>query len=274
MPAFMFIGGGVMARAIVLGCIERGVLAAGEFAVVEPDRAGRSVFEGAGVRAFASIADVVGAVGAEVGRVVVLAVKPQSLPAVAREWEAAGAVFEGVAITMLAGMHSSKVRAALGGRCRVVRAMPNTPARIGQGATAVAVGEGALPGDEEAAVKLFGGIGPLVERVDEQVMDAVTAVSGSGPAYLFALGEAMVRGGVEAGLSAEAADRLVRQTLLGAAGLLAGSAETAGSLRAAVTSKGGTTEAALRVMEERGVGRAIADAVVAARDRGRELGAG
>jgi pyrroline-5-carboxylate reductase len=127
---------------------------------------------------------------------------------------------------------------------------------------------------EEAtlAKNLFESIG-TVEMVDETLMDAVTAVSGSGPAYLFLLAEAMIDGGVKAGLDRETADALVRQTLVGAAGLLSGDKRTATQLREAVTSKGGTTAAALSVMNECGVPQAIIDAVVAARDRGRELGA-
>lgn len=270
----MFIGGGVMARAVILGCIDRAAYQPADFAVTDPDPVSRAAFEAAGVRAFPTIAAAAGALGPAPARTIVLAVKPQSLPDVAAQWTAAGIDFDAVLITMLAGTPSSRIRSLLGGRCRVVRVMPNTPARIAQGATAIALGDGARPGDEHAALTLFSAVGPIIERTDESLMDAVTALSGSGPAYLFALAEAMVRGGIEAGLPPDAADRLARQTLLGAAALLAQSGDTPAALRAAVTSKGGTTEAALKLMDARAVGRAITDAVLAARDRGRELGAG
>jgi pyrroline-5-carboxylate reductase len=150
--------------------------------------------------------------------------------------------------------------------------MPNLPAAIGEGATAVALGEGARPGDEALAMRIFGAIGPVVERIDERLMDAFTAVAGSGPAYLFYLAEAMSRSAVALGFEPAAADRMVRQTLAGAALLLRGSAESPAALRGRVTSKGGTTEAAVNVLDGAGAMGAIERAVAAAEKRGRELG--
>lgn len=274
----LVIGGGNMARALVLGCVERGVMRAEQFVVVEPAAAARSAFAEAGVRAVGSLGEVSGAWGAKIhdATQVLLAVKPQSLGGVSAQWTAAGfSGFGGVAVTILAGTPSTEVRAALGGSARVIRAMPNTPARIGQGATAVALGTGAHPGDEALALTLFRGVGPVVEMVPEAAMDAVTAVSGSGPAYLFYLAEAMIRGAVEAGLADDAADRLVRQTLLGSASLLKLSpGESPASLRTAVTSKGGTTEAAVGVLEKASVSEAVRGAIVAATARGHELAGG
>lgn len=275
-PRTIFIGGGNMARALILGAVERAGLAPDTFAVVEPYAAQREPFEKLGVPTSTGLLDGLarfdGALQSGSRAVVVLAVKPQSLASVAQQWTAAGLTFDGVVITMLAGATSSAVRSALGGLVRVVRVMPNTPARVGQGATAVALGSGARPGDEAAALELFRAVGPVVEMVDEAMMDAVTALSGSGPAYLFLLAEAMTRAGVEAGLPGPVADRLTRQTLAGASALLAASPDSASDLRAAVTSKGGTTEAALKVLSAQRVPDAVVKAVLAARDRGRELG--
>src|SRR5690606_13250813 len=153
----------------------------------------------------------------------------------------------------------------------VVRAMPNLPARIRQGATAICLGDGAAPGDDDFALALFRGIGPLVLRIDESLMDAFTAVAGSGPAYLFYLAEAMTRAATELGFDAPAAREIVKATLAGSASLLAQSSESPADLRAAVTSKGGTTEAATTVLDNAGVMNAIVRAITAARDRGREL---
>ncbi len=270
---FVVIGGGTMARAIILGCVAKGLHPAAAFLVIEPDAGARRGFEEVGV----ATAEEIGAASAAIGRnpppMVLLAVKPQSLESVSAQWQAAGVKFDGIVVSILAGTPSAKVRAALGGGVRVIRAMPNTPARIGQGATAVALGDGARSGDEHAALALFAALGPVVEVVSESMMDVVTALSGSGPAYLFYLAEAMKAAAVEAGMDGGVADRLIRQTLVGAAGLLAESPGTpAEALRAAVTSKGGTTEAACNVLDQRGVGEAVRAAVIRARDRGRELG--
>jgi pyrroline-5-carboxylate reductase len=149
--------------------------------------------------------------------------------------------------------------------------MPNLPCSIGYGAAGLSLGVSTSQEDASLAHQLFSAIG-IVTEVKEELMDAVTAVSGSGPAYLFFLAEAMIEGGVQSGLDQETADALVRQTLLGASALLLRDERSATELREAVTSKGGTTAAALQLLDERKVSKSIADAVVAARDRGRELG--
>jgi pyrroline-5-carboxylate reductase len=266
------IGGGTMAKAILFGAVRQGLYTTTDLLVVEPSADARGVFESQKVRAVGGLDEVGPLLASEPAPVVLLAVKPQSLEAVSKQWVGAGLRFGGVVISILAGTPSYKVRDALGGSARVVRAMPNTPARIGQGATAVSLGEGARADDAELAVKLFVALGPVVEVVPESHMDAVTALSGSGPAYLFYLAEAMLAAATDAGLDPRAADALTRQTLLGAAALLSQSPEEAPeALRAAVTSKGGTTEAACRVLDDRRVKEALRDAVLRARDRGREL---
>jgi pyrroline-5-carboxylate reductase len=165
---------------------------------------------------------------------------------------------------------SAAVRAALGENARVVRVMPNTPCQIGAGMSAIALGEGASPGDETLARSLFESLGKVI-AVDEHLMDAVTAVSGSGPAYVFLLAEAMEQAAVKIGLTMHDARILVSQTILGSARLLSESGQTADELRQAVTSPGGTTAAALEVMFERELPETMSLAITAARDRGREL---
>lgn len=263
----MSIGGGNMAQAILLGAIERGAIGAGEVVVADPSDAARGAFEAAGVRAVERASEAVGALGQD-GQVL-LAVKPQVLDGVAADL---GGEFDGVVISILAGAGSSRVSTALRG-ARVVRAMPNTPARVGRGITAISLGAGVRPGDDALAARLFGAVGEVV-RIDESLMDAFTGVAGSGPAYVFLLAEGMARGAEAAGFDARMADRIVRATIAGAAALLESSADVpASELRRRVTSRGGTTAAALEALEDAGMAAALERAVVAARDRGRELGA-
>lgn len=276
-PRFIFIGGGNMARALVLGAVEREPARRDGFAVIEPDSDQHGVFRAASVPVFASLHDAAADPRADLRRgstaTVVLAIKPQSLGEVAKQWGEARLGFDGVVITMLAGTSSEAVRAALGGAVRVIRVMPNTPSRIGEGATAVALGACARAGDERAAFELFGPVSPVIEVVAESLMNAVTALSGSGPAYLFYLAEGMIRAGIEAGIPPDVCERLTRQTLAGAARMLSQSPETPATLRAAVTSKGGTTEAAIAALNAGAWLDLVQEAIVAARDRGEQLGA-
>jgi pyrroline-5-carboxylate reductase len=151
----------------------------------------------------------------------------------------------------------------------VIRAMPNTPALVGQGASAIAGGSAALEDDLAWAERILGAVG-LVVRVREEQLDAVTALSGSGPAYLFLVAESLIDAGVRAGLSGELAAKLTTQLLVGSAALLAERGDPA-ALRVMVTSPGGTTAAGLRVLDERDVRTAFSDAVQAAAARSREL---
>jgi len=155
----------------------------------------------------------------------------------------------------------------------VVRAMPNTAALVGAGAAAVAAGTGASDDDVTWAEEILGSVGTVV-RVAEGQLDAVTGLSGSGPAYVFLLAEALVDAGVLVGLPRPVARSLAVQTLLGAARLLDETGETPEALRAAVTSPGGTTAAGLRALESRAVRAAVLEAVVAASERSRQLGGG
>jgi pyrroline-5-carboxylate reductase len=148
--------------------------------------------------------------------------------------------------------------------------MPNTPALVLQAATAIAAGSSATEPDLDWAESLLGAIGTVV-RVTEAQIDAVTGLSGSGPAYVFLIAESLIEAGVLAGLPRDLAATLANQTLLGAATLLSESSESPADLRAAVTSPGGTTAAGLRVLEQRGVRAALIDTVIAARDRSVEM---
>jgi pyrroline-5-carboxylate reductase len=269
--ALVIIGGGNMARAIVRGAIDAHVILPSEVVVCEPDEAKRNEFEKWGVRTTRAHAEALGSLKRD-GQVL-LSVKPQMLGAVADQVRGHWPEREGgvIVISVLAGAPTSRIREALGNNVRVVRAMPNLAASIRQSATALCVGAGAGAGDEDFAAKLCTGIGQLVVRIDESLMDAFTAVAASGPAYVFYLAEAMMRAAVELGFDTGTADRVVRETIAGAAALMAEAFEPPGSLRAAVTSKGGTTEAAARVLDGRGVMEAIVAALTAARDRGAEL---
>ena len=174
-------------------------------------------------------------------------------------------------VSIAAGVTLGSIEAVVPGR-PVVRAMPNTPALVGRAATAIAPGRHAGETDLALAERILGAVG-LVVRVPEAQLDAVTGLSGSGPAYLFVLAEAMIEAGVLVGLDRPTADALVRQTLLGASTLLA-EGESPESLRAAVTSPGGTTAAGLAQLERQGMRGAVLEAVRAATERSRELGGG
>ena len=200
--------------------------------------------------------------------VIVLVVKPQDM----REalLEIAGAVpNSALVISIAAGITTTFISQTLP-QAAVVRAMPNTPARIQRGVVGISAGASCNRKQFEQAADLLGAVG-LVLEIPEDLQDAITATSGSGPAYVFYLAEAMIRGAEEAGLSAGDARAAVVQTLLGSAELLAASSESATTLRTNVTSPNGTTAAAIAVLDEQAVGDAIVQAMLAARDRSQEL---
>ncbi|HYF15214.1 MAG TPA: pyrroline-5-carboxylate reductase [Phycisphaerales bacterium] len=265
------IGAGNMGGAVVRGVLRAGVLPPGRLAVCDTDAAKVSALAALGVVTLetpAAALDWLAAAG-DNGRLL-LAIKPQSLRDLARSVAGHGALRGLVVISILAGVTRDGVARALPG-VRVVRAMPNLPASIGMGATAICAGPGIDDGDLAFAGSVFAAIGPLVLPLREELMDAFTAVAGSGPAYLFYLAAAMRDAAVVQGLSPADADAAVRTTLAGAAELLRTSPRSADELRAAVTSKGGTTEAAVRVLDARAVRQAVIDAVAAGTDRAREL---
>jgi pyrroline-5-carboxylate reductase len=197
---------------------------------------------------------------------VVLAIKPNEVPAVARSLRATRRV-----LSIAAGVTTAAIEAALPEPVPVVRAMPNTPALVGAGAAAISPGARAGEEDLAWAEEILAAVGVVV-RVPEGAQDAVTGLSGSGPAYVFLVAEALAEAGVLQGLAREVAEKLAFQTLLGAAQLLAAGEAGPAELRAAVTSPGGTTAAGLRELERHGVRFAFLDAVTAASERSRELG--
>lgn len=199
--------------------------------------------------------------------IVVLAIKPQQMSAALSTLRPPPAA---LFISIAAGVTTSRVERELGGQVRVIRAMPNTPALVGTGAAALAKGAHATENDLVAAETILGAVG-ITARVDEGLIDAVTALSGSGPAYIFLVTEAMIKAGVKAGLDSPLARKLVIQTLYGAARLLMETGDEPESLRRNVTSPGGTTEAALKVMNDRKLVEIFAEAVKAAAQRSKEL---
>jgi pyrroline-5-carboxylate reductase len=174
-------------------------------------------------------------------------------------------------LSIAAGVPTTRIEALAGGGLAVVRAMPNTPAIVREGASAVAAGASATDEDLVWAEEILRVVG-TVTRVREADLDAVTGLSGSGPAYVFLVAEALVEGGVLAGLSRPVAEHLVTQLLVGSAALLAESGESAATLRGQVTSPGGTTAAGLHALERAGVRAAFLDAVASATERSRQLG--
>jgi pyrroline-5-carboxylate reductase len=259
------LGGGRMGEALAVGLIDGG-WAAPTIAIAEVDPERRRYLEGRlpGARVVPSPAWA--AADAEV---LVLAVKPGD--AVAALESCASVLPEGaLVVSIAAGVTIAALEAAAPGR-PIVRAMPNTGALVGKGAAAIAPGTYASEIDLEVAERVLGAVG-IVVRVPEDHLDAVTGLSGSGPAYVFLVAEALIEAGVLVGLSHEVADKLVRQTVLGAATLLTEGDESPEALRAAVTSPGGTTAAGLQVLESHAFRAALLEAVAAATRRSNELG--
>lgn len=259
-----FIGGGNMASALVGGLLASGHAPA-SIRIVEPGESQRRVLrERFGVEAQ-------GAADATLSDadVVVWAVKPQLF----RDAAAPCAAFVGRALqlSVMAGVRSDAIAAASGSD-RVVRAMPNTPALVGEGVAGLFARAGVDAADRERVENLMRPTGTWLWFDREEALDAVTALSGSGPAYVFYVLEAMVAAGAALGLSAEDARRLAVQTVRGGAALAAASAEPLETLRRNVTSPGGTTHAALQELERRGVAAAFGSAIRAAEQRARELG--
>lgn len=254
------IGGGKMGQALLGGMIDAGWLTAGDAAVVDVSADLRAELPALlpGVAVLEKPLDGVPAV---------LAVKPHFLVDVA-----AGLVDPGLVVSIAAGITIASMEAVLPPGTRVLRVMPNTPALVGVGAAAIAPGTHATDDDLAWAMSMFDAVGVAV-AVTEPQLDAVTGLSGSGPAYVFLLAEAMADAGVAAGLPRPIAEQLAHQTIRGAGTMLTDTESSATDLRIGVTTPAGTTAAGLRVLEERAVRAAVIDAVNAATHRARELGA-
>ncbi|OFV89633.1 MAG: pyrroline-5-carboxylate reductase [Acidobacteria bacterium RBG_16_68_9] len=264
-----FIGGGNMATALIKGLVGAGLYRARQLCASDVDpRKRQALKRRLGVAVSADNASVV-----RETRVVVLAVKPQIMDAVLAEIRPAITPAH-LCISIAAGIPTSRLEAALGPRARVVRVMPNTPALLGRGMAVVARGRHATGADERLALKLLRAVGKARAVSDERWLDAVTGLSGSGPAFVYLFAEGLIAGGVTAGLSPELAEELALQTLTGAAAMLQETGETPQRLREMVTSPGGTTLAGLGELERRGFLDAVAEAVLVAARRSIELGRG
>lgn len=260
-----FLGAGNMGEALIRGLLTAKTVMPSQIVAtdVRPERLGE-LAKTFGIHTTDDNAKAVA--GADI---VLLAVKPQQMSAVLAPLKAAGITGK-LFISIAAGVTAARIESELGGNVHVVRAMPNTPALVGAGAAALAKGAHATDDDLATAEAILGAVGITV-RVEEKFIDAVTALSGSGPAYIFFVTEAMIKAGVAAGLDEALAKKLAIQTVYGAAKLLVESGEDPESLRRKVTSPGGTTEAALRVMSERKLAEIFTEAIKAAEKRSREL---
>ncbi len=263
-----FLGAGNMAEAIARAAVREGVLSPDQLIVSDPSPPRQQVFNEIGVTACDDNRRVIRDCDQ-----VMLAVKPQVVQQLAGDL--AEARPDQVIISIMAGVTTASLEATIGRAARVIRVMPNTPVLVGCGMAGVAMGAHAEHGDEGLTMRLFGATGRVI-LVDEADLDAVTAVSGSGPAYVFYLAEAMQAAVKELGLG-DHAPLLVGQTILGAAKLLAESdgmtaGHAAADLRRRVTSPGGTTEAAIETLEQGKFMTLMADAMKAACQRSRELG--
>jgi pyrroline-5-carboxylate reductase len=261
-----FVGAGNMATALLRGLLRAGVVTAAEVQVTDLDTAkAQSLAQEHGVVVSADVRAL-----ARWASTLILAVKPQSMPAALVDC-AASISIDTLVISVAAGVRCDTIAAALPSGARVIRAMPNTPALVGAGATALCSGPAATAADRDFARRLFDAVGRTVV-VDEPHMDAVTGLSGSGPAYVMVVIEALADGGVRCGLSRETALLLATQTVLGSAQLLLASGDHPAEWKDRVMSPGGTTSAGLEAIEAGRLRHTLGRAVQKATLRARELG--
>jgi pyrroline-5-carboxylate reductase len=266
-PTICFIGAGNMAGALIGGLISAGHPAA-MIRIASPG-AGRREALGARYGVATGADNCRMAAGAEV---LVLAVKPQTVATVCGELGELVRRTTPLVVSVAAGIRIGDMQRWLQCPAAVVRAMPNTPSLIGAGASAVHAAQQVSPSQREVATQLLQAVGMVTWLPDEALIDVATATSGSGPAYFFLLMEALTAAAQRHGLSAAHARELVTATALGAARMAASSQASAGELRAAVTSPGGTTEQAMRVLQAAGFHELFEEALRAAAERARELG--
>jgi pyrroline-5-carboxylate reductase len=260
----LIVGGGKMGTALLGGLLSSGWAGPDQMAVIEPMAERRRELERdfPGVPVLNAPPD-----GATEAPGALLAVKPDVAEGACRVLGAVGVIR---VLSVVAGIPCLRLEAALGGQPAVVRAMPNTPALVGAAMTVISGGSHATAADLAWAEELMAAVGTVV-RLPERLLDAVTGLSGSGPAYFFLVAEALIESGVQMGLTREVSKTLVVETMLGSAKLLAESGEDPGALRAAVTSPAGTTAAGIRSLELRAVRSAFMEAVAAATERSRSL---
>jgi len=260
-----FIGAGNMANSLIRGLLARGVAPGRLLAAdIDSDKLERLRAEcGIGIansKEIAASADVI-----------VLAVKPQVMRDVCQQLSPALAGRNCLIVSIAAGITCAHLGTWLGEKLALVRCMPNTPALVGRGATALYANDHTSDGQRALAESLLGAVGISVWLHDERDIDAVTALSGSGPAYFFLLMEAMQEAALDMGLDADTARQLTYQTALGAAELAASSTASTAELRRQVTSPGGTTEQAINRFEQGGLRQLVNEALLAAQRRSREL---
>ena len=261
-----FLGGGNMAEALIRGLVQGGHVAAEQVMVSGPrqdrlDQLARAY----GIRTTVDNREL-----ARASHILVLAVKPQIVDRVLLE--VAGVVPSGtLVISVCAGVDTATIERRLPGGARVIRSMPNTPALVGAGATAIAPGSHAESTDLDLARFVFEAVGITV-NLDEAQLDAVTGLSGSGPAYIFLILEALADAGVKVGLSRRTAQKLAAQTVMGSAKMLLDTDGHPGQLKDMVTSPGGTAIAGLHTLEQGGLRTTLINAVESATLRSRELG--
>jgi pyrroline-5-carboxylate reductase len=257
-----FLGCGNMSGAILEGILAHGELDRNDILVVENSRERTAFWAEKGVSVAESAETLHGVSG------IILGVKPQSFDQAAADLGVLKT--SSMVLSIMAGIDSDRISASLGPKARVVRVMPNTPCAIGMGISAIARGANATDSDMALASRIMSTVGQVVE-VDEASMHAVTATSGSGPAYLFLLAESWIEASIATGLSRDVAEKLVVETIRGSAELLHRERDAV-ALRATVTSKGGTTSAGIESLERDGIRESLVQALKAAQQRGVELG--
>jgi pyrroline-5-carboxylate reductase len=263
-----FLGAGKMATALAKGFVRAKLVSPKQLIASDPSESARAAFaQQTGVRTTALNADV-----ARAAQVLFLAVKPDYTTSVLSDIRNA---FTGdhLLLSIAAGVPLAKLEMGLGAGARIVRVMPNTPALLGQSASAFAPNKAARPTDAEMAHKLFSAVG-LSFQVKEALLDAVTGLSGSGPAYVYLVIEALSDGGVAAGLPRDVATKLAAQTVLGSAKMVLETGLHPGALKDMVTSPGGTTIEGLHELERGGLRGTLINAVRAATEKSRKLGQG
>jgi pyrroline-5-carboxylate reductase len=265
-PKLLVVGGGSMGSSLVSGVIGAGWASVADLVVVEPDPGRRQQLSE--THPGLAVVENAAAEGADGAVDAVLAVKPDVAEGAARVLAEHGVRR---VLSIVAGLSAARLEAALGPGHVVVRSMPNAPSLVGCGVAAISGGSEATSTDLEWAEGILGSVGTVV-RLPERHLDAVTGVSGSGPAYIYLVAEAMIEGGVAAGLTREVSRELVLGTVLGAARVMVETGDDPAELRAAVTSPGGTTAAALRTLEFKAVRSAFIEAIAAATERSKQLG--
>lgn len=258
-----FIGAGKMAESIARGVVKSGILPASRIRTAHSGSARRTAFESIGVTVFDNNTKVV-----EDCDVIIFSVKPQVVKNVVTQLKPILSDKQ-LLVSVAAGVKIKDLQ-EWAGQGRFIRVMPNTPSAIGEAATVITLGEKATTEDGELISQLFGAIGK-VWKADEKLFDAVTGLSGSGPAYIFLAIEALADGGVAAGLPRDLALGLASQTVLGAASMVSGMGKHPGQLKDDVASPGGTTIAGIHELEKSGFRGILMNAVVAAAKRSREL---